>query len=164
VPAEKTLAWTLIALTIIWEDFNFSGQQTLQRLDPLVRCTISIAFKSHYVTNHGTHIEKILISPRFRATFSAPLGNALIQVAKKATNINADHPGQIGSQLDLTGSLQEKTEVLRRAATILDEMGNAIDESEGEQVDRGEERACEHWDNLRNHFEEQVTQLEKSLK
>jgi hypothetical protein len=44
-------------------------------------------------------------------------------------------------------------------------MGQALKwESEGEQVDRGEEMARIYWDNLRTHFEQQVDQLEESVK
>jgi plasmid stabilization system protein ParE len=44
-------------------------------------------------------------------------------------------------------------------------MGRALElESDGEQVDRGDERAEEYWDNLRTHFEQQVNELEPSLK
>ncbi|KAJ7244267.1 hypothetical protein C8J57DRAFT_1525122 [Mycena rebaudengoi] len=163
---EKTLAWTLIALSIVWEGFDFSGQHTLQDFCQLIRCTISPTFKSHYrYSSYGQRAFGILISPNFRAAFYTPLGDSLIQAAKKARDMNPDDPLRVDNQLDLNGSLPEKTELLQRATTILDEMGQALKlESEGEQVDRGEERAEEYWDNLRTHFEQQVDQLEESVK
>jgi hypothetical protein len=162
---EKTLAWTLIALSIVWEGFDFSGQQTLQDFYQLIWCTISTAFKSQYELYTTDKVRNILISPNFRAAFYRPLGDSLIQVAKKARDMNPDDPKQIDNQPDLDSSLQEKTHAFHRAAGILDEMGQALKlESEGEQVDRGEERAKLYWDNLRTHFEEQVNELEESVK
>jgi hypothetical protein len=78
--------------------------------------------------------------------------------------MNAHHPGQISSQPDLDVSLQKKTQVLKQATTILDEMGQALKlESEGEQVDREEKRAKKYWNDLRTNFEEQVDLLEESV-
>ncbi|KAJ7245577.1 hypothetical protein C8J57DRAFT_1679658 [Mycena rebaudengoi] len=164
---EKNLRWTLTAVSVVWEGFDFSGQQTLQDFYPLIRCTLSTVFKAQYrwyLIFHSS-VRDILISPNLRATFYAPLGDSLILAAKKATDMNSDDPGKIGNQQDLDVSPQEKTQVLQQAATILDKMGQALKlESEGEQVDRGEERARQYWDNLRTHFEEQVDQLEESVK
>jgi hypothetical protein len=160
--SEKTLAWTLIALSIVWEGFNFSGQETLQEFYQLIRCTISTtAFRSR---NHDFW-DRALISPNFRATFYTPLGDALIQAARKADDEISQIPTQIENQPDLDSSRQEETHVFHRAGRILDEMGQALkQESEGEQVDRGRERAREYWDKLRTHFEQQIDQLEESVK
>ncbi|KAJ7244303.1 hypothetical protein C8J57DRAFT_1361962 [Mycena rebaudengoi] len=165
--AEKALAWTLIALSIVWEGFNFSGQQTLEDFYLLIRCTISTAFKSHnpYKQYSWAGLARTHISPNFRATFSTGLGDALIQAAKNTDDVISQTPTQIENQLDLDNSLEEKIQVLQQVTTILGEMGQALKlESEGEQVDRGEERANIYWNNLRAHFEEQVNKLEKSLK
>jgi hypothetical protein len=115
---RETLAWTLIALLIVWAGFDFSGQQTLQDFYQLIRCTISTAFKSH--NPYGFYHP--VISPEFRATFSPPLSDALIQAAKKAEEMIPAHPTQIDNQPNLDGSPQDLTHVLR-AAKILDEMG-----------------------------------------
>ncbi|KAJ7267918.1 hypothetical protein C8J57DRAFT_352808 [Mycena rebaudengoi] len=158
---EKTLAWTQIALSIVWEGFDFSGQQTLQDFHPLIRSTISIAFESHnpYM---DIFLNRALISPSFRATFSTGLGDALIQAARKTDDVITQTPAQIENQLHLDSS---KTHVFHQAARLLDEMGQILKlESEGQQVDRGEERAEEYWNNLRIHFGKQVDQLEKPLK
>ncbi|KAJ7245549.1 hypothetical protein C8J57DRAFT_1362331, partial [Mycena rebaudengoi] len=163
---EKNLAWTLIMLSIVWEGFDFSGQQTLQDFYQLIRCTLSTSFKLQYMYRYyRSHhrVRSILNPPNFRVTFYTPLGDALIQAAKKARDIIPSVPTQSDNQLDLDSSLQEKTEVLHQVARTLDEMGQALKlESEGEQVDRGEERAEKYWDNLRKHFEEQVDQLEEA--
>ncbi|KAJ7245451.1 hypothetical protein C8J57DRAFT_759897 [Mycena rebaudengoi] len=158
---EKTFAWTLIALSIGWEDFNFSERQTLQEFYYLIRCTISTAFKSH--NSYGRYYFDI--SPEFRAAFYTPLGSSLIQAAINAEDMVPGGPTQSDNQ---DGSLREKTQmsqVLQQATRILDEMGQVLKhESEGEQVDHGEEKARRYWNNLRTHFEEQVDQLEESLK
>ncbi|KAJ7245581.1 hypothetical protein C8J57DRAFT_1679668 [Mycena rebaudengoi] len=165
--SEKILAWTQIALTIVWEGFDFSGQQTLQDFHQLIRCTISTAFRSQYkfYTIYTGRAHNILISPNFRAAFYTPLGDSLIQAARNAEDMVPGGPTQSDNQ---DGPLQEKTQgsqVLQQAARILDKMGQALKlESEGEQVDRGEERAEQYWNNLRAHFEAQVDGLEKSLK
>jgi hypothetical protein len=163
--SEKTFAWALIAVSIVWEGFDFSSPQALQDLDPLIRYTISTASKSHYrAVEMSFNPADILISPSFRATFYTPLGDALFQAAKKARDMITGVPTQSDNQLDLDSSQQGKTQILRQGATILDEMGHAFKlESEGDQVDRGDERAREYWDNLRAHFEGEVDQLEESL-
>jgi hypothetical protein len=160
---EKTLAWTQIALSIVWENFDFSGQQTLQDFYPLIRCTISTTFKSH--NPYGQYHP--VISPEFRAAFYSPLGDSLIQAARKADDVISQTPTQMDNQPDLDGSIQEETETegLHWASRILDEMGFALKhKSEGEQVDHGREGAWKYWNNLRAHFEQQVDQLEESVK
>jgi hypothetical protein len=146
--------------------FDFSGQHTLQDFGQLIRCTISPTFKSHYRYKYEFNFHSdIRISPNFRATFYTPLGDSLIQAARKARDMIPDGPTQIDNQPDSDSSLQEKTHVFHRAAGILDEMGQVLKhESEGEQVDRGGEKARKYWDNLRTHFEQQVNELEPSLK
>ncbi|KAJ7244290.1 hypothetical protein C8J57DRAFT_1681116 [Mycena rebaudengoi] len=163
---EKILAWTVIALSIVWEGFDFSSPQTSQDLDLLIRYTISTAFKSHYrIVESRLSVVNALISPNFRATFYTPLGDALFQAATKARDMIPDVPTQSDNQLDLDSSQQGKTQILQQGATILNKMGLALKhESEGEQVDRGEMRAREYWDTLRTHFEQQVDGMEKSLK
>jgi hypothetical protein len=162
--SDKTLAWTLIALSIVWEGFDFSGQQTLQDFYPLIRSTISTALESHNPYQHSSLIG-VLIPPNFRSTFSTGLGDALIQAAKKVEDMIPAYSTQMDNQLDLNGSLQENTHAFHRAATILDEMGQALKlESEGEQVDRGIEEAWKYWYILRTYFTQQVDGLEKSLK
>ncbi|KAJ7245578.1 hypothetical protein C8J57DRAFT_1725246 [Mycena rebaudengoi] len=161
--AEKTSAWTLIALSIVWEGFNFSAQQTLQDLYQLIRCTIYIAFRLHKPYEHNPWV-RALISPNFRATFSTGLGDALIQAARNADGVVSQTPTQIENQPE-DSSPQEETHIFHRAAGILDEMGQVLKhETEGEQVDCGEERAREYWDNLRTHFEVQVHKLEELVK
>jgi hypothetical protein len=163
--AEKALAWTLITLGIVWEGFDSSGQQSLQDFYQLIKCATSTAFKSHYYDDILGHIP---ISPNFRAAFYTPLGDSLIQAARNAEDMVPGGPTQSDNQPDLDGSLQEKTQVsqvLQQAARILDEMGQALKlESEGEQVDHGEEGAKTYWDNLRTHFKVQVNELEESVK
>ncbi|KAJ7267766.1 hypothetical protein C8J57DRAFT_1613821 [Mycena rebaudengoi] len=163
---ERTLAWTQIALIIVWESFDFSGQQTLQDIHPLIRTTISTAFTSHNPYNCHPWAGA-LIPPKFRATFSIGLGDALIQAARKADDVISQTPTQIENQPDLDSSPQDTTHVFHRAARLrlLDEIGQILKlESKGEQVDCGEEMAREYWDNLRTHFEQQVNELELSLK
>ncbi|KAJ7245572.1 hypothetical protein C8J57DRAFT_760627 [Mycena rebaudengoi] len=161
--AEKTFAWTLIALSIIWEGSDFSEQQTLQDFYCLIRCTISTVFTSQCV--YGFRSDMVLISPNFRATFYAPLGDALIQAAKKIRDMIAGGPTQIENQSVLDRSQQENAQVFHRAIRILDDMSQALKrESEGEQVDRGEDGAEKYWNDLRTNFEEQVDLLEESLK
>jgi hypothetical protein len=162
--AEKTLAWTQIALSIVWEGFNFSGQQTMQDFYRLIRCTISTAFRSHNPYDNYSWV-RALILPNFRATFSTGLSDTLIQAARKADDVISQTPTQIENQPELDSSLQGQTQVFHQAARILDEMGHALKlESEGEQVDRGGKRARKYWDNLRTHFEQQVNELEVTLK
>ncbi|KAJ7245562.1 hypothetical protein C8J57DRAFT_760516 [Mycena rebaudengoi] len=162
--SDKTLAWTLIALSIVWEGFDFSGQQTLQDFYPLIRSTISTALELHNPYQHSSLIG-VLIPPNFRSTFSTGLGDALIQAAKKVEDMIPAYSTQMDNQLDLNGSLQENTHAFHRAATILDEMGQALKlESEGEQVDCGIEEAWKYWYILRTYFTQQVDRLEKSLK
>jgi hypothetical protein len=159
---EKTFTWTLNVLSIVWEGFNFSGQQTLQEFYHLIRCTISTALESHYKSGF---VSVTLISPKFRATFSAPLSDALIQAARNVEDMVSGGPTQIEYRPDVDNSLEEKIQVLHQAATILDQMGQALKlESEGEQVDRGEEGVKTYWHNLRTHFEVQADELEESVK
>jgi hypothetical protein len=158
---EKTFAWTLIALSIGWEDFNFSGQQTLQEFYYLIRCTISTAFMSH--NSYGRYY--LDISPEFRAAFYTPLVDSLIQAAGNVEDMVPGGPTQSDNQ---DGSLQEKTQVsqvLQHAARVLHEMGLALKHKPlWEQVGRGEEREEEYWDNLRTRFEVQVHELEETIK
>jgi hypothetical protein len=158
---EKTLAQTLIALSNVWEGFTFSEQQTLQVFYQVIRCTISIAFKSRYLDNFYTdEVPNILISPNFRATFYAPLGDSLIQAARNAEDVIPDAPSQIHDQPDSDSSIQERTHILHRAATLLDKMGQALkNESEGEQVDHGEKQVEKYWFDLKTDFLEQVDRL-----
>ncbi|KAJ7106223.1 hypothetical protein C8R44DRAFT_805896 [Mycena epipterygia] len=143
---EKAVALSFIALSNNWEDFDFGTSDSLKQVVSWLHCTAShfAVLREEYSYND----KPLKLTPQFQTIFSLPLHNALMHAAKAAKTTK--------------GGLQETSP---EQTAVLDSIAHILEDIAGQMPKPTDaEKGWMHWLTLRDRFEEDITQLEESIR
>ncbi|KAJ7113151.1 hypothetical protein C8R44DRAFT_984939 [Mycena epipterygia] len=151
---EESWAVAIMALSKVWNVFDFNTPHAFREFLRLIRCTVSTSLQ----VNCFDWFKAEHFPPDIRAVFSSQLGKTLTKAAETARKTTPE---------DGNSHILHNTHAVKRVADLLRVLGKKIstefEPASGNIQLGGSRKRYEDWEELRKHFENEINAVEQSL-